>query len=73
MKAYEFKTKIQPTGTLIIPDHIKKDLKSDREARIIILIDEIEKPDDFEDLLIASETTFDFWDNSRDDEVWNKV
>jgi len=31
----------------------------------------IEESDDFKDLLAASETSLDFWDNGFDDEDWN--
>jgi len=33
----------------------------------------IEESDDFKDLLAASESGLDFWDNVFDDEDWNDV
>lgn len=50
------------------------------EIEIILLLPEEGAPvvsretgpeDECEDLLSASESTFDFWDNPIDDEVWN--
>ncbi len=32
-----------------------------------------EKTDDFEDLISASQSSLDFWDNPYDDEDWNHV
>ncbi|MDD2402264.1 MAG: DUF2281 domain-containing protein [Clostridia bacterium] len=31
------------------------------------------KKDNFQDLMKASESSLDFWNNSKDDEVWNNV
>ena len=38
-------------------------------AHVVVLV--IERTDGFADLLSASETTLDFWDNAFDDEDWN--
>ena len=33
----------------------------------------VRNEDNFNDLLAASESSLDFWDNDIDDEVWNNV
>ena len=35
--------------------------------------DIIKYQDEFSDLLLASESSLDFWDNDIDDEVWNNA
>lgn len=34
-------------------------------------LNQIKKSKEFDDLMAASQTSQDFWDNSEDDEVWN--
>lgn len=36
-------------------------------------VDIIKKPNKLDDMLLASESSFSFWDNDTDDEVWNNV
>ena len=40
-------------------------------ARVTVFV--IESGDSFEDLLSASESSLDFWNNSFDDEDWNNA
>ena len=42
-----------------------------RRAEIIMLPQGEEE--NIEDLLMASESSLDFWDNPIDDEVWNEI
>ncbi|MEO8168883.1 MAG: DUF2281 domain-containing protein [bacterium] len=42
-------------------------LKAGTKLEVILL----ETDDQFEDLVKASETSLEFWNNSIDDEVWN--
>ncbi|MHC1624253.1 MAG: hypothetical protein ACXQTR_06675 [Candidatus Methanospirareceae archaeon] len=42
-----------------------------RRAEIIIL--SLEEEEDIEDLLMASESSLDFWDNPIDNVIWNDV
>ena len=49
-----------------------KPLSQYEKAELIkILLDIITKKDSFVDLLKASKSSTDFWENSIDDEVWN--
>jgi hypothetical protein len=34
---------------------------------------QVEPADDFYDLVLASESSLDFWDNPLDDEDWNNI
>jgi hypothetical protein len=40
-------------------------------ARIAVIV--LEEPDDFSDLLAATQTSLGFWDNPYDDEDWNNA
>jgi len=64
MEALKFYVKIDEDGKIELP---KLDKLKGKKAEIIILPLE----DIFDDLLMASETSLDFWDNPIDDEVWN--
>jgi hypothetical protein len=39
-------------------------------ARVAVSV--IEKSDEFDDLVLASQSSLDFWDNPWDDEDWNE-
>jgi hypothetical protein len=41
-------------------------------AHVVVFVLEV-PGDDFRDLLSASKTSLDFWDNSFDDEDWNNA
>ena len=68
MEALKFYVKIGEEGRIELPELGK--LKG-RRAEIIIL--PLEEKEDIEDLLMASESSLDFWDNPIDDEIWNDV
>jgi hypothetical protein len=67
MEAIKFYARISEDGRIELPELGK--LKG-RRAEIIIL-PLVEEEEEFEDLLMASESSLDFWDNSIDDEIWN--
>ena len=69
MEALRFYVKIGEAGRIELPELEK--LKG-RRAEIIIL-PQGEKEEGIEDLIMASESSLDFWDNPIDDEVWNDV
>ena len=60
--------KIGEEGRIKLPELGK--LKG-RRAEIIIL--PLEEEEEVKDLLMASESSLDFWDNPIDDEIWNEV
>ena len=66
MEALKFYASIGEDGKIDFPELGK--LKG-RKAEIIILPLE----GSFEDLLMASESSLEFWDNPIDDEIWNNV
>ena len=68
MEALKFYVKVGEEGRIELPEFGK--LKG-RRAEIIIL--PLEEKEDIEDLLMASESSLDFWDNPIDDEIWNDV
>lgn len=69
MEALKFYARISEDGRIELPELGK--LKG-RRAEIIIL-PLVEEEEEFEDLLMASESSLDFWDNSIDDEIWKTV
>jgi len=68
MEALRVYVKIGEEGRIELPELGK--LKG-RRAEIIILPQGEEE--DIEDMIMASESSLDFWDNRIDDEVWNDV
>ncbi len=68
MGALKFHVRIGKGGKIEVPE-LKK-LKGKR-AEVIIL--PLEGEDEIEDLLMASESGLDFWDNPVDDETWNEA
>ena len=66
MEALKFYVKIGEDGKIDLPELEK--LKGRRAEIIILPLEE-----SFEDLLMASESSLDFWDNPIDDEIWNNV
>jgi hypothetical protein len=67
MEALKFYVKIGKEGKIELPE--LREFRG-RRAEIVILPPEEE---DIADLLMASESSLDFWDNPIDDVVWNKV
>jgi hypothetical protein len=66
MEALKFYVKIGEGGRIELPELGK--LKGRRAEIIILPLEE-----EVKDLLMASESSLDFWDNPIDDEIWNEV
>ena len=66
MEALKFYVKIGEDGKIDLPG--LGGLKGRRAEILILPLEE-----DFEDLLMASGSSLDFWDNPIDDDVWNNV
>jgi len=59
----------------------KRDLKVEKDGRVSLSVPfpagsnvtvfVVEAGDDFKDLIAASQTSLEFWDNNYDDEDWN--
>ncbi len=64
MLAMRYVTKVDAEGEIALP---RLQLKQGTPIEVIVLISE----DESLDLLAASETSLDFWNNPIDDEVWN--
>jgi len=76
--------KVSEKGQVVIPKDVREKLKLHKGDKLVILIEGekmlIEKSkktekkikDDFSDLLKASESSLDFWDNKKD-AVWDNV
>ena len=67
MEALKFYVKIGEKGRIELPE--LGELKGRRAEIIILPLEE----GNIEDLLLASESSLDFWDNPIDDEVWNEI
>jgi hypothetical protein len=67
MEALKFCVKIKEGGRIELPELGR--LKGRRAEIIIVPLDEEENGN----LLTASESSLDFWDNPIDDAVWNDV
>jgi DNA-binding transcriptional regulator/RsmH inhibitor MraZ len=65
--AVEFEAKIDADWKISIPVEYREHLSSN--SRVILLP---KNDNDTYDLVMASESTLDFW-NNEDDEVWDKV
>jgi hypothetical protein len=68
MEALKFYARISEEGRIELPELGK--LKGRRAEIIILPLSEEEE--EFEDLIMASESGLDFWDNPIDDEIWNE-
>lgn len=68
MGALKFHVRIGEGGKIEVPE-LKK-LKGKRAEVIILPLD---GEDEIEDLLMASASSLDFWDNPVDDETWNEA
>lgn len=68
MEALKFYVNIGEGGRINLPGLGK--LKG-RRAEIIVF--PLEEEEEIGDLLMASESSLDFWDNPIDDEVWNEI
>jgi hypothetical protein len=66
MEALKFYVKIGEEGRIELPELGK--LKGRRAEIIILPLEE-----EVKDLLMASKSSLDFWDNPIDDEIWNEV
>lgn len=68
MGSLRFYVKIGEGGRIELPELEK--LEGTRAKVIILPLDSEER---MEDLLMASESSLDFWDNPVDDETWNEA
>ncbi len=66
MEALKYIGEVGAEGNLLIPG---LRLAKGTAVEVIVLVRE--QPDDFHDLMAASESSLAFWDNPIDDEVWN--
>lgn len=66
MEALKFYAKISEEGRIELPELGK--LKG-RRAEIIVI--PLVEEEEFGNLLMASESSLDFWDNPIDDDIWN--
>lgn len=64
-KALKYQALVTPEGTIELPVPLLPG------AHVTIFV--VEEPEAFTDLLFASETSLDFWDNPIDDEDWNNA
>ncbi len=67
MQAYKFYSEVVEDGKIVLP---KMPLKQGIKVEIIVFPQE---DSDIPDMLKASESSLDFWDNPIDDKVWNRV
>ncbi len=51
--------------------HVDLDVPFPAGAHVTVFV--VESGDAFKDLLTASESSFDFWNNALDDEDWNNA
>ena len=65
--AYKYYSEVMDEGRVVIPE---LPITKGTPIEIIILP---HKKDDISDLLSASTSSLDFWDNPIDDKVWNNV
>jgi hypothetical protein len=68
MQAIRIQTQNTPEGRLQLPP---LHLKEGTQVEVIVLVPEGDES--FANVMKASETTLDFWDNPTDDQVWNDV
>ncbi len=65
MEAYKYIVEVDKQGQITVPNIPK--IRASKVEIIILPLD-----DDYSDLLKASESSIEFW-NDADDEVWNHV
>ena len=66
MQAIKYEAEVNKGGKITLP---RLQLKQGTAVEVIILVRD--NNDETDDLLAASESSLDFWDNPIDDEVWN--
>ena len=66
MRAFKYHAEVKENGTVELP---KLPFKKGEKIEIIILP---ESEESF-DLMSASESSLNFWDNPVDDEIWNNA
>lgn len=65
-QALKYEVQVTETG------HVKIEVPFAPGSRVIVFVVE-GTGDDFSDLLTASQSSLDFWDNPYDDEDWNNA
>ena len=68
MEAYKYYSNVMDKRKIVISD-----VPMPKGTSVEVIILPYKKRDDILDLLKASESSLDFWDNSIDDKVWNNV
>ena len=68
MEAYKYYSSVMDKREIVIPD-----VPMPKGTPVEVIILPYKKRDDVLDLLKASESSLDFWDNPIDDKVWNNV
>jgi hypothetical protein len=64
--AFKYDLKVQEAGKV----ELNVPLSKGKWVTVFV----VEEPeDDFSDLVLAAQSSLDFWDNSIDDEVWNNA
>jgi len=66
MQAIKYETKVSKQGRILLP---RLRLKQGTPVEVIVLVRDRDEESD--DLLTASGSSLDFWDNPIDDKVWN--
>ena len=64
-KALKYDVEVQENG------HVQVDVPFPVGAHVTVFV--VESGDTFDDLLAASESSLDFWNNAFDDEDWNNA
>lgn len=64
--AFKYKLNVQEGGKVELSVPLPKG------TRVAVLVVE-ESEDDFSDLVLAAQSSLDFWNNPIDDEVWNNA
>ena len=71
MRVYEFPAKINPKGSLDLPDELAKLLPDDRIVRVIIVVDETTDEEDAAWSQLAAEQLLAQYDDA--DEVYDRI
>jgi hypothetical protein len=66
MRAVKYEMKVNKRGKIVLPS---LSLKQGTSVEVIVLVHDHDE--ESTDLLAASGSSLDFWDNPIDDEVWN--
>ena len=64
--ALKYEVEVQDQG------HVEFNVPFASGTRVVVFVIQ-DQADTFEDLVAASQTTLDFWDNPLDDEDWNNA